>query len=96
MGGYVDVGNVYYLYNGIAPAMWIGINHTHETVSYREEERIEASCDSEGGYYLVEFCAGCGKEHSREWVSIAAKHTFDGDFSCSNCGETAEYYREGN
>ena len=79
---------------GLVPAMRIALNHVHMS-AFREQERTEADCENNGSYLSVEYCELCGEVFSSMWVDIPAEHTFENSFTCSVCGETAEYYRDG-
>ena len=70
----------------------------------REENRIEATCEKEGSYDIVEFCSQCNKELSRntiiidmlahtesEWIVDSAPSCLKSGFGhkeCTECGIT--------
>ncbi len=60
----------------------------HSTAT-REENRIEATCQSEGSYELITYCTVCDEEISRKFALIRQKNheDKDNDGRCDFCNE---------
>ena len=52
-------------------ALKAGLGHTHTAGEAVEENRVEATYEAPGSYDLATYCEVCGKEMSRETVTIA-------------------------
>ena len=59
----------------------------HENTETKVENKVEATCTTDGSYDEVVYCVDCGVELSRTTVTVPASgHNFE-DGTCTECGE---------
>ena len=67
-------------------------DHVHTTGDVVVEDKVEATCKSEGSYYEVLYCTECNKAISKKKVTTdkLSQHTY-ANGTCTVCGETQKF-----
>ena len=68
------------------------LDHVHTTGDVVVEDKVEATCKSEGSYYEVLYCTECNKAISKKKVTTdkLSQHTY-ANGTCTVCGETQKF-----